>query len=59
VLIAWPSGKDSAWALHVIRRAGEYDVVGALRGFNSRSVILRGSPLRGSHLRVTVREKCR
>jgi uncharacterized protein (TIGR00290 family) len=29
-LIAWSSGKDSAWALHEIRRCGEYDVVGAL-----------------------------
>jgi uncharacterized protein (TIGR00290 family) len=29
-LIAWSSGKDSAWALHELRRAGEYDVVGAL-----------------------------
>jgi uncharacterized protein (TIGR00290 family) len=29
-LIAWSSGKDSAWALHVMRQAGEYDVVGAL-----------------------------
>ena len=29
-LIAWSSGKDSAWALHEIRRAGEYEVVGAL-----------------------------
>jgi diphthamide synthase (EF-2-diphthine--ammonia ligase) len=29
-LIAWSSGKDSAWALHEIRRAGSYDVVGAL-----------------------------
>jgi uncharacterized protein (TIGR00290 family) len=29
-LIAWSSGKDSAWALHEIRRAGAYDVVGAL-----------------------------
>jgi len=28
--IAWSSGKDSAWALHEVRRAGEYDVVGAL-----------------------------
>ncbi len=24
------SGKDSAWALHEVRRAGDYDVVGAL-----------------------------
>src|SRR5204863_2178272 len=29
-LIAWSSGKDSAWALHEIRRAGDYDVVAAL-----------------------------
>jgi uncharacterized protein (TIGR00290 family) len=29
-LIAWSSGKDSAWALHEVRRASDYDVVGAL-----------------------------
>ncbi len=29
-LIAWSSGKDSAWALHEVRRASEYEVVGAL-----------------------------
>ena len=29
-LIAWSSGKDSAWALHEVRRAGDYEVVGAL-----------------------------
>jgi uncharacterized protein (TIGR00290 family) len=29
-LIAWSSGKDSAWALHEIRRADAYEVVGAL-----------------------------
>jgi uncharacterized protein (TIGR00290 family) len=29
-LIAWSSGKDSAWALHEVRQAGGYDVVGAL-----------------------------
>lgn len=29
-LIAWSSGKDSAWALHETRRAGDYDIVGAL-----------------------------
>jgi uncharacterized protein (TIGR00290 family) len=29
-LIAWSSGKDSAWSLHEVRRAGQYDVVGAL-----------------------------
>lgn len=29
-LIAWSSGKDSAWALHEIRRSGDYEIVGAL-----------------------------
>lgn len=29
-LISWSSGKDSAWALHVVRQSGSYDVVGAL-----------------------------
>ncbi len=29
-LISWSSGKDSAFSLHEIRRAGEFEVVGAL-----------------------------
>jgi uncharacterized protein (TIGR00290 family) len=29
-LVSWSSGKDSAFALHEVRRAGEFDVVGAL-----------------------------
>jgi len=29
-LIAWSSGKDSAWALHESRRAGDCEIVGAL-----------------------------
>jgi uncharacterized protein (TIGR00290 family) len=29
-LIAWSSGKDSAWALHKARCVGDYEVVGAL-----------------------------
>jgi uncharacterized protein (TIGR00290 family) len=29
-LISWSSGKDSAFALHEIRQAGEFDVVGAV-----------------------------
>ncbi len=29
-LIAWSSGKDSAWALHEVRRAAEVEVVGLL-----------------------------
>jgi uncharacterized protein (TIGR00290 family) len=29
-LISWSSGKDSAWALHVVRQAGEFEIAGAL-----------------------------
>ena len=29
-LIAWSTGKDSAWALHQARLSGEYEIVGAL-----------------------------
>jgi uncharacterized protein (TIGR00290 family) len=29
-LIAWSSGKDSAWALHEARRSGSFEIVGAL-----------------------------
>lgn len=29
-IIAWSSGKDSAWALHEIRRDGLFEIVGAL-----------------------------
>jgi uncharacterized protein (TIGR00290 family) len=29
-LIAWSSGKDSAWALHQMRRAGDFEIIGAL-----------------------------
>lgn len=33
-LISWSSGKDSAFALHEVRRAGTFDVVGALTTVN-------------------------
>lgn len=29
-LVAWSTGKDSAWALHEARRTGGFDIVGAL-----------------------------
>ena len=29
-LIAWSSGKDSAWALYEVRRSGEFEIAGAL-----------------------------
>ena len=34
-LLSWSSGKDSAWALHVLRQEGEVDVVGLLTTFNA------------------------
>lgn len=33
-LLAWSSGKDSAWALHAMRRAGDVEVVALLTTFN-------------------------
>jgi uncharacterized protein (TIGR00290 family) len=30
ILLSWSSGKDSAWALHELRRAGDVEVVGLL-----------------------------
>lgn len=33
-LLAWSSGKDSAWALHVLRQQGEVEVVGLLTTLN-------------------------
>lgn len=33
-LVAWSSGKDSAWTLHVLRQQGEVDVVGLLTTVN-------------------------
>lgn len=34
-LLSWSSGKDSAWALHVLREEAEVDVVGLLTTFNA------------------------
>ncbi|MBY0459239.1 MAG: ATP-binding protein [Gemmataceae bacterium] len=34
VLVSWSSGKDSAWALHVLRQRGEVEVVGLVTTFN-------------------------
>ncbi len=33
-LLSWSSGKDSAWALHVLRRSREYEIAGLLTTFN-------------------------
>ena len=34
ILVSWSSGKDSAWALHLLRRSGEYDIAGLLTTLN-------------------------
>lgn len=34
ILLSWSSGKDSAWALHVLRENREHEVVGLLTTFN-------------------------
>lgn len=34
VLLSWSSGKDSAWALHCLRRGGEFAIAGLLTTFN-------------------------
>lgn len=34
-LLSWSSGKDSAWALHLLRAAGEVEVVALVTSFNS------------------------
>jgi uncharacterized protein (TIGR00290 family) len=35
VLLSWSSGKDSAWALHLLRQQADVDVVALLTTFNS------------------------
>jgi uncharacterized protein (TIGR00290 family) len=34
ILLSWSGGKDSAWALHILRRAGEFEVGGLLTTVN-------------------------
>ena len=35
VLLSWSSGKDSAWALHLLRSQPDIEVVGLLTTLNS------------------------
>lgn len=35
IWLSWSSGKDSAWALHVLRQRGEYEVTGLVTTINS------------------------
>jgi len=34
ILLSWSSGKDSAWALHLLRQSGKYEIAGLLTTFN-------------------------
>jgi uncharacterized protein (TIGR00290 family) len=35
ILLSWSSGKDSAWALHMLRQQGEYEISGLMTTFNT------------------------
>lgn len=35
ILLSWSSGKDSAWALHVLRQQNQYEIAGLLTTMNS------------------------
>lgn len=34
-LLSWSSGKDSAWALHVLRQEAAYEIVGLVTTINA------------------------
>jgi uncharacterized protein (TIGR00290 family) len=36
ILLSWSGGKDSAWALHLLRQQGEYEVVALLTAVNEK-----------------------
>ena len=36
ILLSWSGGKDSAWALHLLRQAGDFEVGGLLTTVNER-----------------------
>ncbi len=44
ILLSWSGGKDSAWALHLLRQQGQYEVVGLLTTINEqfRRVAIHG-----------------
>ncbi len=35
LLLSWSSGKDSAWCLHVLRQAADFEIVGFFTTFNA------------------------
>ncbi|MFZ0635492.1 MAG: hypothetical protein WA755_13350 [Candidatus Acidiferrales bacterium] len=53
--LAWSSGKDSAWALHTLRRAGELDIVALLTTINATHARVAMHAVRESLLREQAR----
>jgi uncharacterized protein (TIGR00290 family) len=51
-ILAWSSGKDSAWALHVLRQQQEVDVVGLLTTINEHFDRVAMHAVRSDLLRV-------
>src|SRR5579885_910516 len=47
VLLSWSSGKDSAWALHILRQQRDIEVVGLLTTLNAefQRVAMHGTRL--------------
>ena len=45
ILLSWSSGKDSAWALHVLRQCSDYEIVGLLTTLNREfdRVVMHGT----------------
>jgi uncharacterized protein (TIGR00290 family) len=37
MILSWSSGKDSAWALHILRQSRDYEVVGLLTTMNAEA----------------------
>jgi diphthamide synthase (EF-2-diphthine--ammonia ligase) len=50
VLLSWSSGKDSAWALHVLRQQPEVEVVGLRTTLNAEFQPVAMHGVRGSVL---------
>ncbi len=36
LILSWSSGKDSAWALHLLRQSGDYEIAGLLTTLNAK-----------------------
>jgi len=52
ILLSWSSGKDSAWALHVLRADPRFEVVGLLTSVNERHERVAMHGVRDSLLRA-------